>query len=1003
MAAGVASSQGSPAGTSFVSVASCPSPPVRGSWRSESPAKCQGNSFTRGPSIKGHGGDVSLCVRLRPPGSVASGAGGELREAASTCTVEGGNSVRLRHLAGTTGPPSAGHRTDSSTGDSGSYRCDMAFGPDATQEQVYTHAVTPICDAVLKGYNGAVIAFGQTGSGKTHTMLGDTRGSGMGMAPRAVSRIFADLQRLPSWRVEVTVLEIYNERVRDLLSQGTSVANVEVHEIRLDGAGGPATAAPSTFRCPDATCRLAPTPEDALAALQEGMRRRETARTDMNHSSSRSHLIFTLCVSQSDREAGATLRSRLHLVDLAGSERLKRSMASETPAVVVPFARAGSRGSTSPRSPRDQRREAAEINRSLSQLALVIQRLTTSGSSQYVPYRDSMLTRLLAESFGGSSKTCLIITCSGLPEDREETKCSLDFGRRAKLVKNQAEINLELQFEPSMVFKAMITKETEALRKERDALLAERELRSDAERLLKEATADAKQQQEERANHVTRLEEENGDLQRRLEEMLSKVQGLQETSVREMAKAEDEKAELRRQLESAAAERLEVIEKHEGLVRGLERDKTELRRRCEMSAVEVARFRQRQEELTRMMEERALEFSRLEGDKATLQLNLESLRTRSRQQETLASQLEAQKISVHQQWHAAVTDAWKLLQDRSPHIMQTQLLEAPLNVKQQSTDELFARSGGSGSLRSAVRSTADQERHRQSPGRSHNDGEPRRSEAEYAQLEAELYHLREQQRHQQPPQQQQQQLQHKHQQQQQTHGLQQHAHQQRRSQHVDDTCSRSFEAPRASVSATSATEDTCGLSSCSGGSWNNLQARENVIDMVESRSPAESTVDAFATRPEPRRVHWPSHERVPPSSRLSMTDGCSGAGESEALASSVGAADGDASADYGSAATDSPLLLSPPTEHQLPRSRLWSPMQSVSSCTSLGPPDPSSGVVHAWHQAGDIGGGRRSFQESIDSAAGPEEQTAPACFGRVDVSAAAGSVSSSDTATFTLR
>merc|ERR1719412_388370 len=84
-----------------------------------------------------------------------------------------------------------------------------------------------------------------------------------------------------------------------------------------------------SFRCPEATLRSAGSPEDVLAALSEGMRRRETARTDMNHNSSRSHLIFSLCAIQRDPELGATLRGRLHLVDLAGSERLKRSMSSD--------------------------------------------------------------------------------------------------------------------------------------------------------------------------------------------------------------------------------------------------------------------------------------------------------------------------------------------------------------------------------------------------------------------------------------------------------------------------------------------------------------------------------------------------------------------------------------------------------------------------------------------------------------------------------------------------
>merc|ERR1719203_2467915 len=99
-------------------------------------------------------------------------------------------------------------------------------------------------------------------------------------------------------------------------------AQVDIHEQLSAGSGVP------TFVCPDATQRDAHTPEEALTALLEGIRRRETARTDMNHSSSRSHLIFTLTATQSDDALKATLRGRLHLVDLAGCERLKRSMAS---------------------------------------------------------------------------------------------------------------------------------------------------------------------------------------------------------------------------------------------------------------------------------------------------------------------------------------------------------------------------------------------------------------------------------------------------------------------------------------------------------------------------------------------------------------------------------------------------------------------------------------------------------------------------------------------------
>mmetsp|Transcript_69457 Transcript_69457/g.193257 ORF Transcript_69457/g.193257 Transcript_69457/m.193257 type:complete len:1164 (+) Transcript_69457:98-3589(+) len=642
-----------------------PSPtPRRGSFRSDSPT-ARASSSRGSATLGAPRGDVSLCVRLRP---VPAGTVAE-----ATCSVEAGSCVRLRAPVGA--PLTAPRTVDAE----GLYRCDLAFGPDVTQEQLYNQAVTPICDAVLRGYNGAVIAYGQTGSGKTHTMLGDARGHGQGVAPRVVAGIFAALQRLPSWRVEVSVLEIYNERVRDLLSPAPGVTHVDIHEIRADPA-----AVNTSFRCPDATARPAENPEEAMATLQEGVRRRETARTDMNHVSSRSHLIFTMCVSQSDKEVGATLRSRLHIVDLAGSERLKRSMASSDSGVPpVPYSTRGSvsgarLSALSPRSPRDQRREAGEINRSLSQLALVIQRLTStpSGTSQYIPYRDAMLTRLLAESFGGSSKTCLIITCSTLLDDRDETKGSLEFGRRAKLVKNKAEINLEVQYEPSMVFKAMLAKETEELQRERHAMLAERaaneERRVEVERLLKEATAEAKRQQEQRAADVKQLEDENGELQKRLEEVLSTVQGIQETSTRELARLEEERAELRRKLQEANAEHRALTEEHAAGLSRFERENGELRRRCEAQAADVARGRQREEELNRQLDEKAAENERLDAKGSALHRRLEETARRERDQGVMVAKMEAEKISLHQQWHEAAAQAWRLLQEKAPQIVQSQ-------------------------------------------------------------------------------------------------------------------------------------------------------------------------------------------------------------------------------------------------------------------------------------------------------------------------------------------
>jgi hypothetical protein len=421
-------------------------------------------------------------------------------------------------------------QNESSTNLESAYWCDRAFSPETSQPQLYEESVAPIVGAVLQGYNGAVIAYGQTGSGKTHTIVGSGTAHTRGVIPRAVEAIFASLQKRNHWFVTVRILEVYNERTRDLLSTGPQPAQVEICDA--DAVSGDTGRA---FHCPSATEREVHSPEEALQALNEAVRRRETARTEMNDSSSRSHLIFTLVAGQSDDLLHATIKGRLHLVDLAGSERLKRSeaqaqlRASEAP---TNSGDGGAGAAKSMRGEKERRREASTINKSLSQLALVVQRLTQANgsSSCHVPYRDSALTQLLADSFGGNSKTCLIITCSPLLKDRDETRCALEFGKRANLVRNAPEINIEMEegLEPSDVVKALVAKELAQLRKERDgykqlateaaaALLEQQRLRQEevkkleAEKVLMErlwlsAATTAAESQEEAATRVAKLQ-----------------------------------------------------------------------------------------------------------------------------------------------------------------------------------------------------------------------------------------------------------------------------------------------------------------------------------------------------------------------------------------------------------------------------------------------------------------------------------------------------------------
>eukprot|EP00913_Durusdinium_trenchii_P007384 g6943.t1 len=324
---------------------------------------------------------MEVCVRLRPGTSQDERCAEPSKDA---------HAIRLKQLGG---------RYDS-LGEA-QYQFDHVFPEEALQEEVFNVAVAPICEGVLSGYNGAVIAYGQTGSGKTHTVVGNTKFRGV--APRAVHRVFEGLAQSSMWSVDVSVLEIYNERARDLLSPG-NLTHVEVHEVRSEHEGS------LSFRCPDAVRRQAQTPEEALAALAEGMKRRETARTDMNHHSSRSHLIFTLTATQRDPEIGATLRGRLHLVDLAGSERLKRSMSTEF-------------------SPRG-----------LQWAILPVEEVPAVGY------------------------------------EHPETNGGKLFGKRAKLVRNRPQINLEVAHEPSAVVEAFVAKKLEEMQRVQEDLLRERQL-----------------------------------------------------------------------------------------------------------------------------------------------------------------------------------------------------------------------------------------------------------------------------------------------------------------------------------------------------------------------------------------------------------------------------------------------------------------------------------------------------------------------------------------------
>ncbi|KAI3331797.1 kinesin-domain-containing protein [Xylariaceae sp. AK1471] len=294
----------------------------------------------------------------------------------------------------------------------GSFTFDRVFDMKGRQHEIFDYSIRPTVDDILNGYNGTVFAYGQTGAGKSFTMMGTSieDDNGKGITPRIVEQIFTSILSSPptiEYTVRVSYMEIYMERIRDLLAPQND--NLPVHEEKNRGVyvKGLLEIYVSSV-------------EEVFEVMKRGGNARAVAATNMNQESSRSHSIFVITVTQKNLETGSMKSGQLFLVDLAGSEKVGKTGAS---------------GQTL--------EEAKKINKSLSALGMVINALT-DGKSSHVPYRDSKLTRILQESLGGNSRTTLIINCSPSSYNDAETLSTLRFGMRAKSIKNKAKVNAEL-------------------------------------------------------------------------------------------------------------------------------------------------------------------------------------------------------------------------------------------------------------------------------------------------------------------------------------------------------------------------------------------------------------------------------------------------------------------------------------------------------------------------------------------------------------------------------
>ncbi|NXO56115.1 KI16B protein, partial [Aramus guarauna] len=314
-------------------------------------------------------------------------------------------------------------RTKTFTYDFSYFSADSKSPSFVCQEMVFKNLGTDVLKSAFEGYNACVFAYGQTGSGKSYTMMGNAGDAGL--IPRICEGLFSKINEKTkrneaSFRTEVSYLEIYNERVRDLLRRKSSKTNnLRIREHPKEGP-----------YVEDLSKHLVQNYTDVEELMEAGNINRTTAATGMNDVSSRSHAIFTINFTQAkfDSEMPCETVSKIHLVDLAGSER------------------ADATGATGVRL-----KEGGNINKSLVTLGNVISALAdlsqdatnplSKKKQVFVPYRDSVLTWLLKDSLGGNSKTIMIATISPADVNYGETLSTLRYANRAKNIINKPTIN----------------------------------------------------------------------------------------------------------------------------------------------------------------------------------------------------------------------------------------------------------------------------------------------------------------------------------------------------------------------------------------------------------------------------------------------------------------------------------------------------------------------------------------------------------------------------------
>lgn len=279
---------------------------------------------------------------------------------------------------------------------------DAVYDMKSSQNKVYENSVKTMVDHMIAGFNVTIFAYGQTGAGKTFTMEGNHVEHGI--LQRAFQQIFQHAEKESRYKciVQCSYLELYQGKIRDLLN-GSSAKTLNMK-------------CKPSLPCKGQRSVICRTIDEIEYCRKQGYTSRKTASTFFNDYSSRSHAIFTITLTLQSQNGKTIGHSKLNMVDLAGSECLQRSNATDL-----------------------RLKECCDINLSLLAVNKVI--ISTMKGQAYIPYRDSILTQLLQDSFGGNSKTLMIANIGPAESTYQETLTTLEYANRAKKIKNKP-INL---------------------------------------------------------------------------------------------------------------------------------------------------------------------------------------------------------------------------------------------------------------------------------------------------------------------------------------------------------------------------------------------------------------------------------------------------------------------------------------------------------------------------------------------------------------------------------